>query len=531
MEIKIRQKQAEQIGIDKFTEFGCNEHSWWRGSTQEIDLKELTAAKLDALEALFVAHPSVYGAKSVLRDVQAWKDSLKNVSTAKVSKLTSLEPLMKRYLKVAPGNRLYFRDGDRWVAYYVQEIEYHPAQRYSPAYVTVELVWQEFGGKKSSKISFGGGDCHGTVSEMLAQKGYITETPALRETYLKETARFKKVINRIGKQYTVTGYAEFETDDDRGWWYKSVPRLLLTKARVVIDVFEEGEEEEKDPDEDVDANTSYWGGEDEELASLEIPIHPNVMVFHLTKHKRMTTHVTNLKKYKYRANMMDNLVIDDTRKALVRLLIEHRTSKYVDVIAGKSGGAIVMLCGSPGTGKTLTAEVFAESERRALYSVQCSQLGVTPEELETELLKVLTRAARWNAVLLLDEADVYVHKRGKDINQNAMVGVFLRVLEYQDAIMFLTTNRAKDIDDAVASRCTAKLIYQNPTYDEQTRIWRVLVNAAKAQMSDAAIVEVAKAHPELSGRDVKNLLKLAMLVSDEAITAKTIEFVKQFKPT
>jgi len=278
--------------------------------------------------------------------------------------------------------------------------------------------------------------------------------------------------------------------------------------------------------------SEFVGDDDDDIqvGAVEVLIHPLVMVFHLSKHLRCTTHVSNLKRYKYDKKMIGKLVIDDTRKALVKVLIAHRTSKYQDIISSKSGGAIVMLCGSPGTGKTLTAEVFAESEERALYSVQCSQLGVTPEELETELMKVLTRAQRWNAVLLLDEADVYVHKRGKDIIQNAMVGVFLRVLEYHNAIMFLTTNRAKDIDDAVASRCTAKLVYENPSTAELTRIWRVLVDTANAKMSDEQIAKVVAAHGELSGRDVKNLLKLAMLVSEEEITAKTITFVKQFKP-
>ena len=48
--------------------------------------------------------------------------------------------------------------------------------------------------------------------------------------------------------------------------------------------------------------------------------------------------------------------------------------------------------------------------QRPLYSVQCSQLGLEPADLERELLKIFTRAARWNAILLLDEADVYIHR-------------------------------------------------------------------------------------------------------------------------
>ena len=103
--------------------------------------------------------------------------------------------------------------------------------------------------------------------------------------------------------------------------------------------------------------------------------------------------------------------------------------------------------------------------QRPLYSVQCSQLGLEPADLERELLKIFTRAARWNAILLLDEADVYIHRRGSDIQQNAIVGVFLRVLEYYSGVMFLTTNRAELVDDAIASRCLARIDYQSVTLE------------------------------------------------------------------
>ena len=38
---------------------------------------------------------------------------------------------------------------------------------------------------------------------------------------------------------------------------------------------------------------------------------------------------------------------------------------------------------------------------------------------------------------------------------NAVVGVFLRVLEYFNGLLFLTTNRIDDIDEAIVSRCIA----------------------------------------------------------------------------
>jgi len=306
-------------------------------------------------------------------------------------------------------------------------------------------------------------------------------------------------------------------------------------------VLKEGDsgETEDEGEEDDEYKSKFWKvkvtneetGEVENVAEpYERPIHPYLRVFHLSKHMQLTLHISALKKYKYDRKIIKKLVIDEERKALVKLLVNHNDQKYQDIVGDKGGGAIVLLCGPPGVGKTLTAEVFAESEKRALYSVQCAQLGTTAEEMENELMKVMARAQRWNAVLLLDECDVYVRKRGKDIIQNAIVGVFLRVLEYQNAVMFLTTNKPNDVDDAVASRCIAKITYKVPTEEEQRRIWRVLADTTGAKMTDDEIGVAASQHPGLSGRDVKQLLKLAMLVlPDQPITAKAVKFVKQFK--
>lgn len=49
-----------------------------------------------------------------------------------------------------------------------------------------------------------------------------------------------------------------------------------------------------------------------------------------------------------------------------------------------------------------------------------------------------------NAVVLFDESDVFLEERTQaDLQRNALVSAFLRVLEYYDGILILTTNRGK----------------------------------------------------------------------------------------
>ncbi|MCJ7747854.1 MAG: ATP-binding protein [Desulfobacterales bacterium] len=273
---------------------------------------------------------------------------------------------------------------------------------------------------------------------------------------------------------------------------------------------------------------------DVEPPEIEVPIHPYAAVFDLRRHLRLKIHVDYLSEYIYDTEISEKLILPKYLKDLVAMLIEHKGTTFNDIIEGKGGGAVVLLCGPPGTGKTLTAEVYAEAEQKGLYSVQCSQLGTDPEYLEDELLKIFTRTQRWGAVLLLDEADVYVRSRGSDLDQNAIVGVFLRVLEYQNNVLFLTTNRPDDVDDAIASRCVARLNYKIPNAEDQTKIWRVLADVSNVNIDDGIIRQIVVDNPDLSGRDVKNLLKLACLVSSNIeipISPKVVKFVRQFKPT
>lgn len=49
--------------------------------------------------------------------------------------------------------------------------------------------------------------------------------------------------------------------------------------------------------------------------------------------------------------------------------------------------------------------------------------------------------SHWRALVLLDEADVFVQERSLNHNVNGLVSVFLRRLEYFQGVMFLTTIR------------------------------------------------------------------------------------------
>jgi hypothetical protein len=577
MEIRLSRTTAKAIGVNKFKAWVNNEESWSWATEKYINLAELNAADIAKLEKIFLDHPDVTGTKVLLKDIATWRAALTSGDKAKPRAVRNFRPLLMRVLGKVAGHRVYEKfDSDKnlWLAYYVNDIEYHPERKQRdgdtyPAFVSMDLIWEEFGGKRQKTLSFYAADCIGiSVLEALARKGLYIENEELRTNYLAQAKRFGEEVMNIGKQFRAVGTATDDMDGNPGredsWYWRHTNKVNLDlhgePSRVVVDVFVEDEKDDEDRrrGREVRVSEYFWFStenrayakaqldadedlEEAEIADelniekpeIEVPIHPMMAIFDLKRHLRMRIHISYLTEYVYDTNIAQKLIIPEEQKSLVKMLINHKSNVFTDIVAGKAGGAVVLLTGKPGVGKTLTAEVYAESEQRALYSVQCSQLGTDPEELEEELLKVFTRAKRWNAVMLLDEADVYVHARGNDMQQNAIVGVFLRVLEYQSTVLFLTTNRPDDVDDAIASRCIARLSYQVPNMQDQARIWEVLAAASGIELNKGVIQDIVKRNEGLSGRDVKNLLKLARLLVGPKGTIKPsdVEFAKQFKPT
>lgn len=213
----------------------------------------------------------------------------------------------------------------------------------------------------------------------------------------------------------------------------------------------------------------------------------------------------------------DSLVIPEDQKEIILAFAESQASNskvFDDVVSGKGRGHITLLSGPPGVGKTLTAESVAEHMHAPLYMLSAGDLGINPWDVENRLNTILEMVARWDAVLLLDECDIYLEKRSvKDLERNKLVSIFLRLLEYYEGILFLTTNRIDNIDSAFQSRIHISLSY--PELDHSTRryIWENFLRLLGVLDSWAAEDLDELAQMELNGRQIKNVLKSAALLS------------------
>ncbi|CZR47682.1 uncharacterized protein FPRO_13349 [Fusarium proliferatum ET1] len=174
-----------------------------------------------------------------------------------------------------------------------------------------------------------------------------------------------------------------------------------------------------------------------------------------------------------------HLVFDEQQKDLVLSFVENHSlangvnTAMEDVIVGKGQGLIMLLSGPPGTGKTLMAEAIADRTHRPLFYLQAEDLGINAAALGANIKKVFEMATEWNAVILLDEADVFMAERNpNDIHRNELVSIFLRELEYYRGIIFLTTNLYHTIDTAFRSRVSLHLLFKSLTREARETVWR-----------------------------------------------------------
>jgi SpoVK/Ycf46/Vps4 family AAA+-type ATPase len=169
-----------------------------------------------------------------------------------------------------------------------------------------------------------------------------------------------------------------------------------------------------------------------------------------------------------------SLVAEDDMKQVILALVTNQldADQGTDLIDNKGNGLIMLLHGSPGTGKTFTAESVAEIAKKPLYPVTCGDIGTQPADVERYLNSVFHLGKIWDCVVLLDEAEVFLEQRTlQDPNRNALVSVFLRALEYHEGILILTTNRVGTFDEAFKSRIQLSLRYEKLQRHQRRQIW------------------------------------------------------------
>ncbi|KAF5233900.1 hypothetical protein FANTH_12407 [Fusarium anthophilum] len=247
----------------------------------------------------------------------------------------------------------------------------------------------------------------------------------------------------------------------------------------------------------------------------EIYLFPKLIPgFDLRRKKWVDLEVDRIRDISWNKEAFKSLVADEAMKELVLALVTNQldAEKNTDLIESKGSGLIMLLHGSPGTGKTFTAESVAEIAKKPLYPVTCGDIGTEPADVEKYLESVFHLGKVWDCVVLLDEAEVFLEQRTlQDLKRNALVSVFLRALEYYEGILILTTNRVGTFDEAFKSRIQLALRYEKLKDYQRLQIWKNFLVRLKSLGEEESIdfddielylEELAK-YP-MNGRQIRN---------------------------
>ncbi|KAI0372577.1 P-loop containing nucleoside triphosphate hydrolase protein [Pilatotrama ljubarskyi] len=255
--------------------------------------------------------------------------------------------------------------------------------------------------------------------------------------------------------------------------------------------------------------------EEVELTEDELMLTPPVLYgFSLTDKTWLEFNIQRVQPIVWNEEAFTNLVLRADRKMLLQSLVEAHNGdlNFDDFVHNKGRGLVINLFGPPGVGKTLSAEATSEHVRQPLYVVGAGDLGTNAATLDAALNNVFDLATSWKAIVLIDEADVFLEQRSlHDMERNAMVAVFLRHVEYYHGILFLTTNRVKAFDDAFLSRIHVALHFRDLTREARKQVWMAFLRKVGVDPSQDFGEELLHrlAKRQVNGRQIQNAVRTA----------------------
>jgi ATP-dependent 26S proteasome regulatory subunit len=214
--------------------------------------------------------------------------------------------------------------------------------------------------------------------------------------------------------------------------------------------------------------------------------------------------------------VMDDLVLPESTMEIIqeflaacrnRQEILNRWGFGKRLVTGK--GLVTLFTGDAGTGKTLCAEILANTMDLRLHIVSIPKVvSKWVGETEKNIREIFSHARAQNSMLLFDEADSLFAKRVKveraqDHFQNMEVNMLLQEIERFEGIVILTTNFEGNIDRAFERRILFKIHFPDPEVDDRERLWKTLI-PADTPMDQGIDFRILAEDFELNGGLIKN---------------------------
>ncbi|KAK4670281.1 uncharacterized protein QC763_210320 [Podospora pseudopauciseta] len=463
-----------------------------------------------------------------------------------------------------PGDLLYRMVNGEPALYWLVSVCYNETPTTGDPWKNLELecLYQAHDGKKTGVVresikiyehqEFAGDTPEKITSLSVFPLKYHKDREGIKERLVKRGQRYLELVQKQGQAYHYEGLCRRLKTPPGGSYFSSEEKFIgvwlpeTATGRVVLDcsTFMEDNPFHR-------VNVSNWsiskvqwlkqesldkttdGFDDPTLLCL-----PYVYGYSLDMRCWCMFSVDKVKTTDWKHKDFDSVVLPDGyRKIITSLVKSHKFASHTrDETALKGKGLIFVLHGPPGTGKTRTAEAISETTSKPLLLFPTGELGGDLRSIQSELRRLVRYGTAWKAILLIDEADVFLESRQVDghvsLERNALVAVFLRQLEYFQGIIFLTSNRAQMFDPAVKSRINVMLHYPSPDKETRKVLWAQrlgpilkLKSLPKCELDLDSATETLSEY-EMNGREISNAVSSALTIAKADTLALNMDHLR-----
>ncbi len=215
------------------------------------------------------------------------------------------------------------------------------------------------------------------------------------------------------------------------------------------------------------------------------------------------------------------VVSKDVEQKLLRVLREQRAVEHLK-IHGLAPRRKLLLVGSPGTGKTLTASVLACELRLPLFVARFDSLITKYMGESASKLRLIFEALKTSrGVYLFDEFDSLGLQRGSQHDVAEMrrtLNMFLQLIEQDssDSLIIAATNHGDVLDKALFRRFDDVVQYRAP---DQEQIQQLLRNSLA--VLDPGTLDYSSLADKASGLSHSDIVRAARDAMKDAVLSGT----------
>lgn len=234
--------------------------------------------------------------------------------------------------------------------------------------------------------------------------------------------------------------------------------------------------------------------------------------------------LANLLSARYPDTKLSDMVLSpELEFRLKRILTEQKQRSRLQAY-NLSPRRKILLVGSPGSGKTMTAAALAgELQLPLLTTVYSSLIGKLMGETASRLKLIFDAMTLTRGVYFFDEFDAIGTQRNNvnDVGEiRRVLNSFLQLIESDesDSLIIAATNHPNLLDEALFRRFDDVIEYQHPTVEMIRRLLETRLSVFKTQWSDwSEILDAAQ------GLSLAEIVRAADEAAKQAVLSNTKE--------